>query len=47
MRFNSIKKTRDRFIPLFTKLTKLKELGVRPNKDLNKKIFKDTKENEK
>ena len=45
--YNSIKKTRDRFAPLFKKLTKLKELGVRPNKDLNEKIFKDTEENEK
>ena len=37
----SIQKTKDRFSLLFKKVNKLKDFGIRPNKDMNEKITKD------
>ena len=42
----SIQKTKQRFILLFNKLNQLKDLGIRPNKDLNEKILKDIDKDE-
>ena len=36
-----VQKTKDRFSLLFKKVNKLKDFGIRPNKDMNEKITKD------